>query len=53
MDPDQLAYQKPADLDHHCFQNRYIPDKYSKKCTIFGLNKKCHLKKIIVSAGEP
>ena len=22
MDPDQLASQKPADLDLHCFQNR-------------------------------
>ena len=25
VDPDQLAsYKKPADLDLHCFQNRYI-----------------------------
>ena len=22
VDPDQLALQKPADLDLHCFQNR-------------------------------
>ena len=21
MDPDQLAFKKPADLDLHCFQN--------------------------------
>ena len=25
MDPDQLASQKPADLDTHCFQNRIHP----------------------------
>ena len=24
MDPDQLASQKPADLDQHIFQNRNI-----------------------------
>ena len=24
MDPDQLASQKPAGLDLHCVQNRYI-----------------------------
>ena len=24
MDPDQLASEKPADLDLHCFQNRDI-----------------------------
>ena len=24
MDPDQLASEKPADLDLHCFQNRII-----------------------------
>ena len=24
VDPDQLASQKPADLDLHCFQNRII-----------------------------
>ena len=24
MDPDQLASQKPADLDLHCFQNGII-----------------------------
>ena len=49
MDPDQLAYQKPADLGQHCFQNRYILDKYSKgfkNVAIFGLNKKCYLKKL-------
>ena len=23
-DPDQLAFEKPADLDLHCFKNRYI-----------------------------
>ena len=25
VDPDQLASQKPADLDLHCFQNRIQP----------------------------
>ena len=25
VDPDQLASEKPADLDLHCIQNRYIP----------------------------
>ena len=25
MDPDQLASQKPADLDLHCFQIRIYP----------------------------
>ena len=24
VDPNQLASQKPADLDIHCLQNRYI-----------------------------
>ena len=26
VDPDQLASEKPADLDLHCFQNRTEPD---------------------------
>ena len=26
MDPDQLASEKPADLDLHCFQNRIKSD---------------------------
>ena len=26
VDPDQLASQKPADLDLHCFQNCIYPD---------------------------
>ena len=26
VDPDQLASEKPADLDLHCFQNRKYPD---------------------------
>ena len=25
VDPDQLASEKPADLDLHCFQNRIYP----------------------------
>ena len=25
MDPDQLASEKPADLDRHCFQNKIYP----------------------------
>ena len=25
VDPDQLASQKPADLDLHCFQSRIYP----------------------------
>ena len=25
MDPDQLASQKPADFDLHCFQNTIYP----------------------------
>ena len=25
MDPDQLASEKPADLDLHCFQTRIYP----------------------------
>ena len=25
VDPDQLASQKPADLDLHCFKNRIYP----------------------------
>ena len=29
VDPDQLASQKPADLDLHCFQNRIYPGRYS------------------------
>ena len=24
-DPDQLAFQKPTDLDLHCLQNRVYP----------------------------
>ena len=26
VDPDQLASEKPADLDLHCFQDRKYPD---------------------------
>ena len=29
MDPDQLAIEKPADLDLHCFQNRIYPGSVS------------------------
>ena len=25
MDPDQLAFKKPADLDLHCFENMLYP----------------------------
>ena len=30
MDPDQLASEKPADLDLHCFQNKIYIDQYVK-----------------------
>ena len=29
VDPDQLASEKPADLDIHCFQNGYIQVKHN------------------------
>ena len=30
VDPDQLASEKPADLDLHCFKTGYIRDKRVK-----------------------
>ena len=30
MDPDQLASEKPADLNLHCFQSRIYPVQHVK-----------------------
>ena len=32
MDPDQLASEKPADLNLHCFSNRIYPGQHGKDC---------------------
>ena len=37
VDPDQLASEKPADLDLHCFQNRIYPG-----LTWYGFDSTCY-----------
>ena len=38
MDPDQLASEKPADLDLHCFQTKVYPQSAYLWVSLFLIN---------------